>query len=84
MNILIYKEQYMIKTISVLATLTLLTACVPRSNSFDKNDYFTSESMFETICLDGVEYWIRAAHHRSYLAPRIDPKTMMPVACRAR
>ncbi len=74
----------MIKTISVLTALTLLTACGPGPNSFDKNDYFTSESMFETICLDGVEYWIRATHYKSYLAPRIDPKTMMPSACRTR
>ncbi len=77
----------MIKTISVLAALILLAGCGPGNpapNSFDKNDYFTSESLFETICLDGVEYWIRGAYQKSYLAPRIDPKTMMPRACRAR
>lgn len=77
----------MIKTISVLAALILLAGCGPRhgpSNDFDKNDYFGNERLFETICLDEVEYWIRAAGHKSYLAPRIDPKTMMPRACRAR
>jgi hypothetical protein len=73
----------MIKTISVLAALILLAGCGP-INDFDKNDYFGNEPLFETICLDGVEYWIRALGHKSYLAPRIDPKTMMPRACRAR
>ena len=74
----------MIKTISALVALTLFAGCGPVTNVFDKNDYFTSEHLFETICLDGVEYWIRARSHKSYLAPRIDPKTMMPSACRAR
>ena len=77
----------MIKTISALVALTLLAGCGPEApapNSFDKNSYFTSEPMFETICLDGVEYWVRGAHQKSYLAPRIDPKTLMPRACRAR
>lgn len=53
-----------------------------KNNLYSAADYAKSESHFTTVCLDGVEYWIRAAGHRGYLAVRMDPATLTPRHCR--
>jgi hypothetical protein len=63
-----------------LSLALALSACAP-SNGFSADDYADSEDLFSTICLDGVEYWVRAAASKSYLAVRIDPETLQPRRC---
>ena len=66
---------------TLLVLALLLAACGPLPNRFDREDYNTSEGMFQAICIDGVEYWIRAASNKGYMAVRIDPETLQPRRC---
>lgn len=65
----------------LVLVLLLLAGCGKPANRFDREDYNTSQSMFQPICLDGVEYWIRAVGHKGYMAVRIDPETLQPRRC---
>jgi hypothetical protein len=58
-----------------------LSGCKQAINQFDAADYRVSETLFSTICLDGVEYWIRGASSKSYMAVRIDPASLKPKIC---
>lgn len=65
----------------LVLALLLLAGCGKAPNRFDREDYNTSQSMFQPICLDGVEYWIRAIGRKGYMAVRIDPETLQPRRC---
>ena len=67
------------KTLSILLLALAMSAC---GNDYDERDYNNSQSMFTPICLDGVEYWIRGAGHKGYMAVRIDPATLQPKRCK--
>jgi hypothetical protein len=67
--------------LAIAATLSLAAGEPNKSNAFGFQ-YDAAEDRFETICLDGVEYWVRAAGNGSYLATRIDPETLQPRRCK--
>lgn len=67
------------KKLLVIAVLLVLAGC---DNQWSDSDYSTSTNLFTSICIDGVEYWIRATGHKGYLAVRIDPNTLMPKRCK--
>lgn len=70
--------------ILVVATLLTLTACGRLPNSFTEQDYDRSQSLFSTVCLDGVEYWVRSTGQEAYMATRWDPDTLQPRRCQHR
>lgn len=69
------------KKLLIIIPLILLGACGPVPNRFDQEDYSKAATMFTPICVDGVEYWIRAAGSKGYMAVRIDPETLQPRRC---
>ena len=72
------------KIIAILALAVILTGCNPRNGhtaSVESRKANIPEDYFVAVCLDGVEYWMRETGHLSYLAPRIDPETLMPARC---
>ena len=61
----------------LIASLIFLAACNderPSSQSDSGRDY-------KVECIDGVEYWVRTAGYRGYMAVRVDPKTLTFVRC---
>lgn len=49
-------------------SVLFLTACVETED-------------FNSVCLDGVQYWYRQTGYTALLTPRIDPKTLTFVLC---
>lgn len=49
-------------------------------NSEDPKEVYTSKD-FKVVCLDGIEYWMRATYNRSYMSVKIDPATLVPSTC---
>lgn len=45
------------------------------------NDKYYTEKDFSVACLDGTEYWLRAAGYRGYMAVKIDRETRQPASC---
>ena len=64
------------KTLLILVAATLLAGC---GNMVDDEDF--TEHDFATVCLDGVEYWVRMVPYKAYMAVRIDPETLQPATC---
>jgi hypothetical protein len=67
--------------ILILFFLVLLTGCsrehfgvVPNNNSFNKSD-------FSIQGLQGVQYYVRAAGYKGYMAVVIDSETLQPKRC---
>lgn len=67
------------KILLVVLAVFVLAGC-KIDNRVDRSDNW-SERDFETVCLDGVEYYMRADNKRGYLAVRIDRETRMPSLC---
>lgn len=69
------------KKIALLLAVSLMfVGCGKSDNRIAAADEF-SEADFQSVCLDGVQYWMRAAARKGYLAVRIDPNTLKPVNC---
>ncbi len=66
----------------LVAVVVLLAGCKDSPNLWSQEDYFSAEHHFQPICLDGVEYWVRANGNKAYLAVRIDPRTLQPRPCK--
>ena len=39
------------------------------------------DEVFNTTCLDGVEYWYRQSGYKATMAVRYDAETLTPVVC---
>jgi hypothetical protein len=59
----------------LLLIVILLGACTYTPQEQDNPDDYTS--LYQTICLDGVQYWTASRQ----LAPRFDPKTKQVKLC---
>jgi hypothetical protein len=63
------------KLLPVLVAVVLLSGC--------DADFYTAK--FQTVCLDGVEYWTTNYNARqTSLAVKIDPTTLQPLRCVAK
>lgn len=67
------------KALMILVAATLLAGCGKAWNRVDDGD-FTGHD-FAVVCLDGVEYWVRVAPGKAYMAVRINPETLQPATC---
>lgn len=67
------------KTILILVLMLTLVGC-KLDNNVDSSDNWSVRD-FATVCLDGVQYYMRATGKQSYMAVRIDPETRMPSLC---
>lgn len=66
------------KALFILVAVTLLAGC----NWVEDGEYNGDD--FATVCLDGVEYWMRKSGYSGYMAVRIDPETLQPARCERR
>lgn len=67
------------KYITMIASLAILSACVPD----DTREKTTSEvgHVYTAECIDGVEYWKQSSGYHGYMSPRINPETLEFVRC---
>lgn len=64
---------------TILAAVAVLSGC--SNNQYTENDPYVMTGKFKAVCIDGVEYWIRAIRHKGYLAARINKDTLLPQRC---
>jgi hypothetical protein len=67
------------KIIFVSMIMALVVGC-KYSNKVSVVDNWTTND-FTVICLSGVEYYMRAAGDKGYMAVKIDKDTQLPALC---